>query len=68
MGVRTLAYIYGNSPTAGYVYLEKLRAMFASVQNWLALMLMLVNVLHCRSVMSLQVTRLRQGLSVRVGC
>ena len=28
--------------------LEKLRVMFASVQNWLALQLTLVNVLHCR--------------------
>lgn len=48
--------------------LEELRAMFASVQNWLALQFMLFNVLHCRSVMPLQVTRLGQGLSVRVGC
>ena len=31
-------------------FLEKLRAMFASVQNWLAFQLILVKVLHCQSV------------------
>ncbi|MHB1291159.1 MAG: Crp/Fnr family transcriptional regulator [Sulfuricella sp.] len=38
-------------------FLEKLRAMFVSVQNWLALQLTLVKVLHCRSAMSLQGVR-----------
>jgi len=42
-------------------FLEKLRAMFASAQNWLAFQFTLVEVLHCRSVISLQGVRLRSG-------
>ena len=47
---------------------EKLRAMFASVQNWLALMLMLVNVLHCRMRHVTSGCTTAAWLSVRVGC
>lgn len=39
------------------LFLEKLHAMFASVQNCLALKFTLAEVLHCRSAMLLQVMR-----------